>query len=157
MFVNGDPIDRLPIFAGPVGIPLVMLHMDGVVVGLRKAARDRLSDSKQPIEQFRAEERVMNKIVPNAIDVRVDHQRVNESKSQHYPERRMRVKEEESQEITEVKQARRSWDRIPARVREKPGSCGGTLYPDGVGRGHDFWGTYQRHTLVEVRYLASAG
>lgn len=135
MFVNGDPIDRLPIFAWPVSIPLVMLHVDGVVVGLRKATRYRLSDSKEPIEQFRAEEWVMNKIVPNAVDVGVDHQRVNESKDQHYPERRVRVKEEESQEISEMKQGRHSWNRVPARVREEPGSCRRTLYADGIG-GH---------------------
>ena len=119
MFVNGDPIDRVSILVWPVGIPLVMLHVDGVVVGLRKTTRDRLSDSKEPIEQFRAKERVMNKIVSNAVDVRVDHQRVNESKDQHYPERRVRVKEEEPQEITEMKQTRRSWNRIPARMREE--------------------------------------
>src|SRR6266850_1579807 len=108
MFVNGDPIDRLSIFAWPVGVTLVMLHVDGVVVGLRKATRDRLSDSKEPIEQLGAKERVMDKIMSNAVDVRVDHQRVNESKDQHYPERRVRVKEEEPQEISEMKQARRS-------------------------------------------------
>src|SRR6266511_608523 len=147
---NRSPLPRLR-------SSLVMLHVDGVVVGLRKATRDRLRDSKEPIEQFRAKERVMNKIVPNPVDVRVDHQRVNESKDQHYPERRVRVKKEESQEISEMKQARRSWDRVPARVREEPGSCRGTLYPDGVGRGHDDWGTQQRHTLVKVRHLASAG
>jgi hypothetical protein len=56
-----------------------------------------------------------------------------------------------------MKQARRSRDRIPARVRKEPGSCGGALYADGVGRSHNFWGTYQGHTLVEVRHLASAG
>jgi hypothetical protein len=69
----------------------------------------------------------------------------------------VRVEEEESQEISEMKQTRRSWERVPARVREEPRSCRGTLYADGIGRGHNFWGTYQRHTLVEVRHLASAG
>src|SRR5881397_2431906 len=119
MFVNGDPIDRLSVFVWPVGVPLVMLHVDGVVVGLRKATRDRLSNSEEAIEQFRAEEGVMNQIVPDAVDVRVDHQRVNESKDQHYPERRVRVKEEESKEISEMKESRRSRDRVPACVREQ--------------------------------------
>ena len=93
----------------------------------------------------------MNEVVPYAVDVGIDHQRVNESKDQHDPERRVRVKEEESQEISEMKQARRSWDRVPARVREEPGSCRGTLYTDGVGRGHDFLGELTSDiTLVEV-------
>ncbi len=82
----------------------------------------------------------MDEVVPYAVDVGIDHQRVNESKDQHDPERRVRVKEEESQEISEMKQARRSWDRVPARVREEPGSCRRTLYADGVGRGHNFLG-----------------
>ena len=80
----------------------------------------------------------MDKVVPNAVDIRVDHQRVNESEDQHYPKGRVRVKEEESQEISEMKQARRSWDRVPARVREEPGICRGTLDADDVGRGHNF-------------------
>jgi hypothetical protein len=50
----------------------------------------------------------------------------------------VRVKEEESQEIGEMKQARCSWDGVPARVREEPGICRGTLYADDVGRGHNF-------------------
>ena len=80
----------------------------------------------------------MNKIVSNTVDVRVDHQRVNESENQHYPERGVRVKEEESQEISEMKQARRSRDRVPTRVRKEPGSCRGPLDADGFGRGHNF-------------------
>ena len=157
MLVNRKPVDSLAVLVLTIRVALVVLHMDRVVVGLRKATRDRLSDSKEPIEQLRAEERVMDKVVPNTIDVCVDHQRVNKSEDQHYPERRVRVEEEESQEVSEMKQARRSWDRIPPRVRKKPGSCGGTLYADGVGCSHNFWGTYQRHTLMEVRHFASAG
>src|SRR5215471_14582380 len=34
----------------------------------------------------------MNEIVPYPVDVRVDHQRVNEPKDQHHPERRARTK-----------------------------------------------------------------
>ena len=157
MSVNRKPIDSLAVLVLTIRVALVMLHVGGVVVCLGKTGRDRLRNSKEPIEQFRAEERVVNEVVPYAVDVGIDHQRVNESKDQHYPERRVRVKEEESQEISEMKQARRSWDRVPARVREEPGSCRGTLDADGVGRGHNFWGTYQRRTLVEVRHLASAG
>ena len=100
----------------------------------------------------------MNEVVPYAVDVGIDHQRVNESKDQHDPERRVRVKEEESQEISEMKQARRSWDRVPARVREELGSCRRTLYADGVGRGHNFFGgTLEQYTFLKVRHLARAG
>ena len=67
-----------------------MLHMHGVVHRLRKAASDRLRDSKQSIEQLRAEKRVMNEIVPHPVDVRIHHQRINEPENQHHPQRRMR-------------------------------------------------------------------
>src|SRR5438552_6391400 len=52
VFVNGKPIDGFPFFVRPVGITLVMLHVDRVVVRLRKTTSDRLRDSKQPIKQF---------------------------------------------------------------------------------------------------------
>ena len=61
----------------------------------------------------------MNKIVPNTVDVRVDHQRVNESKDQHYPERCMRVKEEQPQKICEVQKAGQRGNGVPACVREE--------------------------------------
>ncbi len=51
MPVNRKPIDSLAVLVLPIGVALVMLHVDGVVVCLRKAARDRLRDSKEPIEQ----------------------------------------------------------------------------------------------------------
>ena len=50
-----------------------MLNMHRVVHRLRKTAGDGLRDSKEPIEQTRAEERVVNEIVPHPVDVRVDH------------------------------------------------------------------------------------
>ena len=62
-----------------------------------------MGDSKNAIQNFGTEKRVMNEIVADAVDVGVDHQRVNKSENQHYPERRMRVKEEKSQEIREMK------------------------------------------------------
>ena len=52
MFINGNPIDRLPLLIWQVGIAFVMLHVHGIVVGLRKATGDRLSDSKQAIEKL---------------------------------------------------------------------------------------------------------
>jgi len=35
-----------------IRIPFVVLHVDAVVHRLRKTVRDRLRDSKQPIQQF---------------------------------------------------------------------------------------------------------
>src|SRR5206468_11954317 len=48
--VNRKPIDRVTLFILPIGVALVMLHVHRVVVGLGKAARDRLRDSKEPIQ-----------------------------------------------------------------------------------------------------------
>src|SRR5437667_12267833 len=55
MFVDGNPVDCFSVLIWQVGIALVMLHVDRVVVSLRKAARDRLRNSKEPIQQFRTE------------------------------------------------------------------------------------------------------
>ena len=46
VFVNGDPVHRLSIFIGQVGIALMMLHMDALVKNLTEADRDRLQDAK---------------------------------------------------------------------------------------------------------------
>src|SRR2546430_16484185 len=78
----------------------------------------------------------MNEIVANTVDVRVDHQRVNESENQHHPEWCMGVEEEQTQEIGEMKKSRRSRDRVPARVREELGVCRRTFYSYGVSGGH---------------------
>jgi hypothetical protein len=67
-----------------------MLHMHGVVHRLRETTRDRLGDSKKAIEKLRAEERVMNEVVPDAVDVRIQHERINKPENQHQPQRRMR-------------------------------------------------------------------
>ena len=50
-----------------------MLHVDRIVIRLRKATRDRLSDSEQAIEQAGTKEGIMNEIVPYPVDVRIDH------------------------------------------------------------------------------------
>ena len=70
MFVNRDPIDSPAIFVGSVGVPLVMLHVDGVVVGLRMATGDRLDDSEKAIQQRPPEKWIVNEVVPDAVDVR---------------------------------------------------------------------------------------
>jgi hypothetical protein len=61
----------------------------------------------------------VNEVVPDPVDICVNHQRINEPENQHHPQRRARVKEEEAQEIREVKKPRRSWNSIPARMREE--------------------------------------
>src|SRR5207249_1268552 len=85
MTVDRQPINSVAIFILSIRISLVMLHVDGVVHCLRKATCDRLRDCKQTIQQFRAEERVVNEVVPHAVDVRIDHQRIHETEDQHYP------------------------------------------------------------------------
>ena len=61
----------------------------------------------------------MNEVVTDAVDVRIDHQRINESEDQHDPERRVRIQKEEREEIREMEQTRERRDDIPARVGEK--------------------------------------
>ena len=75
----------------------MMPHMNGVVHRLRKTARNGLRNSKQPIEQLRSEKRVMNKVVPHPVDIRIHHQGINEPEDQHYPQRRMRKKKVEAE------------------------------------------------------------
>ena len=119
MSVDRQPIDRVAIFILAIRVPLVMLHVHRVVHRLRKAAADRLRDSKQTIQEFGAEKRIMNEIVAHPVDVRVDHQRVNKSEDEHHPQRRVREKEIETQEIRQMKKTRSGWENIPARVRKQ--------------------------------------
>ena len=46
VLVNRNPVHRLSIFIGQVGIALMMLHMDALVKNLTEADRDRLQDAK---------------------------------------------------------------------------------------------------------------
>ena len=114
-----------------------MLHMDGVVHRLREAAGDRLRDSKQAIEKVRAEKRVMDEIVPHPVDVRIDHQRINEPENQHHPQRSMRKQKVQGEKIREMKKPRRGWNDIPAGVREELGIRAWAFYSDRVSS-HDF-------------------
>ena len=113
-----------------------MLHMHGVVVGLRKTTADGLGHAEKAIQRLRTEERVVNEIVAYAVDVRIDHQRVDEPKNQHHPQRRVGVEEEKPDEISQMKQARERWNRIPARVRENLRARSGALDWDQVGSAH---------------------
>ena|SRR5947209_5837689 len=96
-----------------------MLHVDGVVVGLGKTAGDRLGDAEKTIEEVRTKEWVVNEVMAHAIDVGVDHERINKSQNQHYPERRVRVQEEQAEKIGEVEKAGGNGNGIPAGVGEQ--------------------------------------
>src|SRR5215211_2070852 len=109
-----------------------MLHMHGVVHGLRKTTSDGLSDSKKAIEKLRPEKRVMNEVVPDAIDVRIHHQRVHEPGNQHDPQRSVRKQKIECEQIREMKKPRRGWNCVPACVREELGTRGRAFYSDNV-------------------------
>src|SRR5438874_7907026 len=109
-----------------------MLHMHGVVQGLRKTTSDGLSDSKKAIEKLRSEKRVMNEVVSDAIDVRIHHERISEPENQHHPQRRVRKQKIEPEKIREMKKPRRSWNSIPACVREELGIRGRAFYSDRV-------------------------
>ena len=64
---------------GPVSVTLVMLHMDHIVIGLRKTAGDGLDDAEGAVHPIRPEEGVVNKVVGNAVDVGVNHQGVDKA------------------------------------------------------------------------------
>jgi hypothetical protein len=76
--INGQPINGITFFVLAIGIPLVMLHVHDVVHRLREATGDGLCDSKNAIQRLGAEERIVNEVVPHPVDVRIDHQGINE-------------------------------------------------------------------------------
>ena len=82
------------------------------------ATGDRLDDSEKAIQQRRTEKWIVNEVVPDAIDVGVHHQRINESQTEHDPKRCVREKEEEREEIREVEKTGQRRHDIPACVRK---------------------------------------
>ena len=101
--INGQPINGIAFFVPVIGISLVMLHVHGVVHRLRETAGNGLCDSKNAIQSLGAKERIVNEVVPHSVDVRIHHQRVNESENQHHPRRRMRIEEKQSNEVSQMK------------------------------------------------------
>jgi len=81
----------------------MMLHVHGIVHRLRETAGDRLCDAENAIQRLRAEEWVVNEVVPHPVDVRIDHQRVDEPQNQHQPQRCMGIEEKQSNEISQMK------------------------------------------------------
>src|ERR1700731_3534010 len=69
VLVNRKPIDRLAFFVRPVGVSLVMLHVNAIVEGLAEADGDRFKKREEAIEQRRSEIGIMNEVVGDAIDV----------------------------------------------------------------------------------------
>jgi len=90
MFVNRNPVDCLATLIRSIRVALVVLHVDDIVVSLRKAAGDGFDYAENAIEELRTEKRVVNEIVRNAVDIGVDHERINKTHSEHDPERRVR-------------------------------------------------------------------
>ena len=86
-----------------------------------------MGDAKKPIEDARAEKWVVNEVVTDAVDVRIHHQRVNETENQHYPKRCVRVQKEESEKIGEMQKPGQSGHCVPPRVREDPRVSRGSL------------------------------
>jgi hypothetical protein len=90
----------------------------GVVHRLRETAGDGLSDSENAVQGLRAEERIVNEVVPHPVDIRIDHQRIKEPENQHDPQRRMWVEKEQPDEVSQMKQAGQRGYGIPAGMRE---------------------------------------
>ena len=63
----------------------------------------------------------MNKVVPHPIDVRIDHQRIDESENQHDPQRNAREKIIHAKEIGTVQDACPYRDGVPSSVSKNPG------------------------------------
>src|SRR5438270_154414 len=57
--VNGNPVNGLAMLIGPISITFMMLHVDDIVIGLRKTAGDRLDDAEGAVHPIRPKEGVV--------------------------------------------------------------------------------------------------
>ena len=101
-------IDGRPVLGGTVGtlgviVSPVVVHVVVVVEDMRHAERERFQDAVRAVQPRIAKEGVMDKVVSNAIDIGVDHKRINETHDQHHPQRGERKKEVHRQKIGKVK------------------------------------------------------
>lgn len=119
VFVNRNPIDRLSLLVRPIGVALVMLHVNAFVEDLAEPNRDRFENAEQTVEQRGTEVGVMNEVVGNAVDVPRNAHRIDETQDEHDPERRAREKVEHPEEVCAVQQRGGDRNRIPAGIREK--------------------------------------
>jgi hypothetical protein len=78
-----------------------------------------LYNSKKSIEQRRAKEWIVDEVVSDAVDVRIDHKRINETEDQHHPERDARIKEEEREKVCEMEETREGGYCVQTCVRKK--------------------------------------
>jgi len=102
VFVNRNPIDGLTVLVRPVGVSLVVLHVNAFVEDLAKADRDRFQDAEQTIEQRRMEIRIVNEIVRDAVDVPGNADRIDETENEHHPKRHPRKKIKQAEEVSAV-------------------------------------------------------
>ena len=86
----------------PVGVSLVMLHVNAFVEDLAKADRDRLKNAEQTIEQRRTKVRIMNEVVGNAVDVPGNADRVDKTENEHDPKRNAGKKIKHAEEVSAV-------------------------------------------------------
>src|SRR5205814_9690054 len=83
VFVNRDPIDGLTVIVRPVGVSLVMLHVNAFIEDLAEADRDRLKNAEQTIEQRPTEVRIVNEVVGNIVNVAGYADRVAKTENEH--------------------------------------------------------------------------
>src|SRR5206468_5394110 len=125
VLVNRDPIDCLTVIVRPVGVSLVMLHVNAFVEDLAKADRDRLKDTEQAIEPRRTEVRIVNEVVGNTVDVPGNADRIDKTENEHDPKRDARKKKKHAEEVGAVEKGCGNGDRVPPRVRKDSGvRCG---------------------------------
>src|SRR5262245_1375280 len=134
MLVNGNPIDRVAVLVGPVGVSLVMLHVNALVKNLAEANSDRFHDAEQTIQKRRPKIGIVNEVVGNAVDVPGDADRISKTEDQHHPERHAREKVKHAEEVDTVQDARCHGNRVPSRVCKDPGICLRTLDRDQITR-----------------------
>lgn len=102
MLIDRNPIDSFTGLIRPIGIPLVMLHVNAFVENLAEPDRDRFHDAKETIEQQRPKVRIVNEIVRYAVDVPGNAHRIDKAKNEHDPERNTWKKIKHPEEVHEV-------------------------------------------------------
>src|ERR1051325_803528 len=81
MPIDRQPIDRVALLVLSIGVSFVMLHVHPVVHRLRETTGDRLGDAEQAIQNPGTEKRIVDKVMANAVDIGIDHQRINKSEN----------------------------------------------------------------------------
>src|SRR5437763_12526765 len=127
VLVNRDPIDRLTVIVRPVGVSLVMLHVNTFIEDLAKAHRDRLENAEQTVEQRRPEVRIVNEVVGNTVDVPGNADRIDKTENEHDPKRDARKKIKHAEEVSAVEKGCGNGDRVPPRMRKDSGIGRGAL------------------------------